>query len=58
MANDLRDIPPEGFYEILDATLTELLEKSYADITPEVDIVLLRFDLTLRQALGLPRRGN
>jgi hypothetical protein len=58
MANDLGDIPPEGYYRILDATLTEILEKSYADITPEVDIVLLRFDLTLRHALGLPCRGN
>ncbi|WP_219892769.1 hypothetical protein [Aquisediminimonas profunda] len=43
----------DDWYEILDIELTEILDKSGAEITSEVDEVLVRFNRTLREALGL-----
>jgi hypothetical protein len=43
----------QDYYEILDATLTELLEKGGVEITDEIDEVLCRFNRFLKAALEL-----
>ena len=43
----------EDHYEVLDAILTELVEKGGVEITSEIEAVLLRFNRELREALGL-----
>lgn len=46
---------PEDEYEILDATLTDLLERAGVDVDEEEIIgLLLAYNRQLRIALGLP----
>lgn len=47
-------LSPEDTYEVLDVCLTDILEKAEAQITPEVDNLLVSFNRQLRIALGLP----
>lgn len=46
---------PEDHYEVLDVTLTELLEKAGVDVDEEeIMVSLLAYNRRLRIALGLP----
>jgi hypothetical protein len=49
---------PQAYYNILDACLTDILDKGGAEITPAVDRHLIDFNRILRRALGLPRPGH
>lgn len=49
------DLSPQDEYEILDASLTDLLEKAGVDVgDEEVMKILISYNRQLRIALGLP----
>lgn len=54
MHRDRFGFTPEDHYEVLDATLTELLHSLDADIGEEQLKLLLVYNRRLRNALGLP----
>ncbi len=43
----------QDYYEILDATLTEFVDKSGVEVDAELEEILLRFNRVLTTALGL-----
>lgn len=43
----------QDYYEVLDATLTDILVKANAEIDAEMEALLIGFNLTLKAALEL-----
>ncbi len=43
----------QDYYEVLDATLTDILDKAGVEIDADVEALLLSFNRTLMAALGL-----
>jgi hypothetical protein len=46
------NLEPEDHFEIIMAVFDDLLEKSQAQITPDLDEAMLNFRDSLRQGLG------
>lgn len=43
----------QDYYEVLDATLTDILVQGGVEITPKIEVLLLAFNRVLNEALGL-----
>jgi hypothetical protein len=42
-----------GYYEVLDAILTDIIDQGGAEVTPDIEQPLLGFNRTLKAALEL-----